>query len=121
MWGFSAGAELVHRWCQDDNHSYRTLGHEAPGMIGLIYGGMVGDFPNKASEVPVYMCMGENDSAFGEEGPKWFQEYAAFLEENGVTVRYELVPDTGHGFGNGYGTNADGWVKRAVDFWLEVE
>jgi len=32
-----------------------------------------------------------------------------------------MFEDTDHGVGPGTGTNAEGWIDEAVNFWLEEE
>ncbi len=39
------------------------------------------------------------------------------LEANRVPCRYEVFPGTAHGWGEGRGTAAEGWVLRAIHFW----
>jgi predicted esterase len=35
----------------------------------------------------------------------------------GADIEYHLFPNTGHGFGLGTGTNAEGWLDNAVRHW----
>jgi acetyl esterase/lipase len=39
------------------------------------------------------------------------------LRNAGVEVEYRRYERAGHGFGLGTGTDADGWVDLAVQFW----
>ena len=43
---------------------------------------------------------------------------AAALEASGVPVSCEIFPGVDHGVGPGTGTAAEGWLDRAVDFWM---
>ena len=35
----------------------------------------------------------------------------------GVKVEYRRYEKAGHGFGTGAGTDAEGWMDHALDFW----
>jgi acetyl esterase/lipase len=35
----------------------------------------------------------------------------------GADIEFHIYPDTGHGFGLGTGTSAEGWLDDAVQHW----
>ena len=39
------------------------------------------------------------------------------LKEKGIACEYETFPSDAHGWGEGKGTSAEGWIERAIDFW----
>lgn len=39
------------------------------------------------------------------------------LRNAGVEVEYRRYRNAGHGFGLGVGTDAEGWVAYAIQFW----
>jgi acetyl esterase/lipase len=39
------------------------------------------------------------------------------LRNAGVEVEYRRYRNAGHGFGLGMGTDAEGWIEDAVQFW----
>jgi len=41
------------------------------------------------------------------------------LRNSGVYVEYHRYETAGHGFGLGTGTDAEGWLDIAVQFWKE--
>lgn len=41
------------------------------------------------------------------------------LKEKGVPCVYEVFQSNAHGWGMGKGTEAEGWVDRAIDFWKD--
>jgi acetyl esterase/lipase len=41
------------------------------------------------------------------------------LKEKGVPYAYEVFQSKAHGWGIGKGTEAEGWVDRAIDFWRD--
>lgn len=47
------------------------------------------------------------------------QMLAAALAEKDVEHEYEVFPGDAHGWGLGIGTAAEGWLERAIDFWMK--
>ena len=39
------------------------------------------------------------------------------LRKAGVEVEYHRFKNVGHGFGLGVGTEAEGWIGQAIEFW----
>jgi acetyl esterase/lipase len=39
------------------------------------------------------------------------------LKKAGVEVEFHKYKSVGHGFGLGVGTEAEGWIVQAIDFW----
>ena len=39
------------------------------------------------------------------------------LRNAGIDVEYRKYKHAGHGFGLGVGTDAEGWIEHAIDFW----
>jgi acetyl esterase/lipase len=113
LWGGSAGARMV------GNIALR-------GVSG--YGG--GDLPRPAVVVIAYI----GQSTYSSEFPPTFMTVSADdpianvatverrvrnLRDVGVEVEYRGYRNAGHGFGLGVGTEAEGWVGHAVEFWRE--
>jgi acetyl esterase/lipase len=65
---------------------------------------------------PAYIWCGEADQTVQPENTK---RMARALEEKGVPFFLETFPGIDHGVGPGTGTAAEGWIDRAVSFWLE--
>lgn len=65
---------------------------------------------------PVYTVWNRDDPYVHEEG---FMRLIENMEKKGVTYRKEIYETGGHGFGPGYGIDAEGWIERAVKFWEE--
>ena len=40
------------------------------------------------------------------------------LDKVGVPVKIEVFPNVVHGVGPGTGTAAEGWMDRAIEFWM---
>jgi len=39
------------------------------------------------------------------------------LRNAGIEVEYRKYKNAGHGFGLGVGTDAEGWIEHAIQFW----
>jgi acetyl esterase/lipase len=111
LWGGSAGARMV-------------------GNIALngpsAYGG--GDLPKPATAVIAYTGQSSYDSEFPPTfitvaANDWIANISTVetrvenLKNAGVEVEYRRYQSAGHGFGLGTGTDAEGWVDLAVQFW----
>ena len=65
---------------------------------------------------PTYLWCGDADLSVPPENTL---RMAAALQRNGVPMACEIFPGVGHGVGPGTGTAAEGWIERAVAFWLD--
>ena len=111
LWGGSAGARMVGN---------------------IVYYGVngfgAGNYPKPVTAVIAYTAQ----SLYSKEFPATFITVSADdgianvfivdrrvqnLKDEGVTVSYERYRNAGHGFGLGTGTDAAGWLDKAVAFW----
>lgn len=53
--------------------------------------------------------------------PQNARQLAALLQQQGTPVQLEIAPKGGHGFGEGVGTTAEGWLNRATTFIENLE
>lgn len=53
--------------------------------------------------------------------PKHSKLLAEALNSVGIVCRLEIGPTGGHGFGNGMGMCMEGWPKRAIDFYENLD
>ena len=70
---------------------------------------------------PTFLWYGRNDTmlkafVYPLQGPT----LAKALEASGVPNRVEVYDNAKHGIGIGVGTDAEGWVERAAEFWQSV-
>lgn len=63
---------------------------------------------------PTFVVVGEQDSI---APPAVMERHVAALRRAGTEVEYRVYDGLGHGFGTGFGTSAEGWIKDAVEFW----
>lgn len=72
---------------------------------------------NVTSEYPsTFVWCGENDSIVSPENTRMMGDA---LENAGVPHEMNIFPDAQHGVGPGTGTFAEGWINKAVDFWMK--
>ena len=111
VWGGSAGA--------------RMAGNIALNGISA-YGG--GDLPKPATAVIAYTGQSSYSSDFSPAfitvaANDWIANVSKVerrvenLKNAGVDVEYHRYQNAGHGFGLGTGTDAEGWVDLAIQFW----
>ena len=43
------------------------------------------------------------------------------LKHAGINAEFHLYHHAGHGFGTGTGTDAEGWMEKAVHFWEQTQ
>lgn len=142
VWGFSAGGHLAGSF-GTEKMGYPKYGLPKPGAIVLGYpvismrkelthqgshDALIGaeaaeemetltsiDEQVSESYPPTYIWCGDADQTVPPENTK---RMAAALEAAGVSHQCEIIPGVDHGVGPGTGTAAEGWIGRAVDFWL---
>ena len=111
VWGGSAGARMAA-----DLGSY---GSKALGGY---------DLPKPAAVIMAYTghnWITENDpptfSVVSEDDPiasaRIMRERTKALQQIGIDAQILVVKHAGHGFGTGEGTDAEGWLDMALDFW----
>lgn len=66
---------------------------------------------------PTYIWQCERDNTVPVENSRMFAEA---LKENRVPYEYTTFDSEMHGWGSGVGTLAEGWTKKAVEFWEKV-
>ena len=90
------------------------------------YGG--GDLPKPATVVLAYTGQSSYASDFSPTfitvaandriaNVKTVERRVENLKNAGVEVEYRRYQSAGHGFGLGTGTDAEGWLELAVQFW----
>ena len=142
VWGSSAGGHLAASFGLA-NLGYRHFGLPKPGTMVLSYpvismkkelthmgshDNLIGADASAETETlmsideqvtadypPTYIWCGDADKTDPPENTK---NMAAALEASGVPVSCEIFPGVDHGVGPGTGTAAEGWLDRAVDFWM---
>lgn len=111
LWGGSAGARMVGNIALNGGSAYVNGSLPKPAAVVIAYTGQStysADFP------PTFITVAENDWIVNVSG---VERRVQNLRNAGVEVEYRRYETAGHGFGTGRGTDAEGWMDDAVDFW----
>ena len=111
LWGGSAGARMVGNIALRGVAGYGGDNLPRPATAVIAYTGQASfpsDFP------PTFIAVSEDDRIVEcvDRG-----ERVRDLRKAGVEVEYHKYKNAGHGFGLGVGTEAEGWIEQAIDFW----
>ncbi len=119
VWGFSAGGRTTFLWGLDNDYGYKAWGLPAPAAMVLVYSGWYdAQFQGQYGTVPpTYMAWLPNDDEIGPENVNGIMQYIDLLEEMHVPYEQEAFYKARHGFGEGRGTDAEGWIQHAAAFW----
>lgn len=142
IWGSSAGGHLAASF-GTENMGYLKFDLPRPKVIVLAYpvismekhmshqgtrNRLIGEDANAEMEEftsiekhitksfpPVFIWCGENDQTVNPENTRMME---AALKEAGVPVCAKIFKNASHGIGPGTGTDAEGWIRDAVEFWM---
>ena len=142
VWGASAGGHLAGSF-GTDNIGYPRYGLPKPGALVLSYpvisldplythmgtrNNLIGKNGTKTMEdmasiqkhvhpgyPDTYIWCGDADELVDPANARMMKEA---LDKAGIRNRCDVFPGVAHGVGPGTGTAAEGWIGRAVDFWL---
>ncbi len=111
LWGASAGARMVSNIALRGVAGYGGGDHPRPAAAVIAYTGQAsfsGDFP------PTFVTVSEDDRIVNAST---VEQRVRDLRKAGVEVEFRKFRNAGHGFGLGVGTDAEGWIAQAIDFW----
>ena len=111
LWGGSAGARMVGDIALDGVTSYGGGDLPKPSIAVIAYTGQSSfskDFPR------TFITVSANDSIVDVSV---VDRRVKNPRNVGVEVEYRRYRTAGHGFGLGNGTDAEGWLGHAVQFW----
>lgn len=114
LWGSSAGARMA---AAIGSHGVARFGGDDlpnPSAVVMAY---TGHSDYSTQEPPTLVVVGEQDSI---APPSVMERRVAALRKAGTAVEFHQFSGVGHGFGPGVGTSAEGWVRRAVQFWQKT-
>ena len=111
LWGGSAGARMVGNIALSGVAAYAGGNLPKPSIAVIAYTGQ-----SNYSKVfpPTFITVSENDPI---ANIAVVDKRVENLRNAGVEVEYRRYRTAGHGFGLGTGTDAEGWLGRAVRFW----
>jgi len=111
LWGGSAGARMVGNIAQQGTEAFGAGRYPRPVTAVIAYTGQ--SSYDKGFPATFITVSADDRIASVTTVDRRVQN----LKNAGVTVAYERYKNAGHGFGLGTGTDAAGWLDKAVDFW----
>lgn len=145
IWGFSAGGHLAASF-GTESMGYKKYNLPKPKTIILSYPvvtmdkkyahegsrtNLIGKEPTQdlinltsieksvtENFPPTFIWCGDVDETVDPINSKML---ADALKKLNVPVFYEVFPNVGHGVAVAKGTNAEGWIDKAVDFWMKYK
>jgi acetyl esterase/lipase len=106
VWGSSAGARMAA-----NAGSFNSEGFIRPNTVVMAYTGHTAFTEN---DPPTFVTVSEVDRIV-DIGV--VERRVANLRNAGIDVEYIPFKEAGHGFGLGIGTDAEGWMNQAIEFW----
>ncbi len=119
VWGFSAGGRLTAMFGLDNSYGYQVDRLPKPSAMVLAYSGW---YEEKYKDQyltmpPVYFAWLPEDDVIGKENVEGIVHLIDYLRSIGIHVEDKPYYKAKHGFGEGRGTDAEGWVDEAAAFW----
>jgi acetyl esterase/lipase len=111
LWGGSAGARMVGNIAYYGINAFTSGNYPAPVTVVIAYTGQ--SLYDKG--FPATFIIVSTDDRIASVST--VERRVRNLKNAGVIVSYERYENAGHGFGLGKGTDAEGWLLRAVHFW----
>src|SRR5690606_7949953 len=111
LWGGSAGARMAGNIALNGVAAYGGDNISKPAAVVIAY---TGQSSFSADFSPAFITVAAND---GIANVNTVERRVQNLRNAGVDVEYRRYENAGHGFGLGTGTDAEGWLDLAVDFW----
>jgi acetyl esterase/lipase len=111
LWGSSAGARMVGDIALNGVSAYGGGNLPKPATAVIAY---TGQSTYSSDFSPAFITVAANDRI---ANVNTVERRVENLKNAGVDVEYRRYENAGHGFGLGTGTDAEGWVDLAVQFW----
>jgi acetyl esterase/lipase len=111
LWGSSAGARMVGDIALSGTASFGGYDLNKPRIVVIAYTGHTSFSENYP---PVFITVSEDD---GIVNVSVVDRRVGNLRNAGIEVEYRKYKNAGHGFGLGVGTDAEGWIEHAIQFW----
>lgn len=111
VWGSSAGARMAAYIGSHGPDAFGATSTQRPAAVIMAY---TAHADTGAHEPPTYAIVGARDGIAPVDS---MRPRVDALRPMGAEVTFRVVPGVGHGFGDGTGTEAEGWVAEAADFW----
>jgi acetyl esterase/lipase len=111
VWGGSAGARMAGNMALSGVAAYGGDHLPKPATVVIAY---TGQSSYSSDFSPAFITAATNDRI---ANINTVERRVMNLRNAGVEVEYRRYERAGHGFGLGTGTDAEGWVDLAIQFW----
>lgn len=111
VWGGSAGARMAGNIALSGVSAFGGGNLPKPATAVIAY---TGQSTYSSDFSPAFITVAAND---GIANVNTVDRRVENLQNAGVEVEYKRYETAGHGFGLGTGTDAEGWLDLAVQFW----
>jgi acetyl esterase/lipase len=111
LWGSSAGARMVGNIALNGTARFGGFNLPKPRILVIAYTGHTSFSENYP---PAFITVSEDDRIVNVSV---VDRRVENLRNAGIEVEYRKYKDAGHGFGLGVGTDAEGWIEYAIQFW----
>jgi acetyl esterase/lipase len=111
VWGSSAGARVAANIGSYGVTEFGGIDVPKPCTVIMAYTGHIGFSGN---DPPTFQMVSEDDTIV--DVPTVEKRVEA-LRNAGIDVEFNKYMNMGHGFGLGVGTEAEGWIENAIQFW----
>lgn len=111
VWGGSAGGRMAAWLGSYGTDSFGEKEYPQPSAVIMQYTGLS---EVTGHEPPTYACVGTSDSIANYQV---MENRINEIKLNGTDAQIEVFDGLPHGFGLGEGTNAEGWINHAIEFW----
>lgn len=112
LWGSSAGARMVASIGSVGPAGFGGGDLPGPGIVVMAY---TGHSSFSVDDPPTFVTVSEDDRIVNVRVVEGRLEA---MRRAGIDVEYRRYRSAGHGFGLGIGTDAEGWIEHAVQFWV---
>jgi acetyl esterase/lipase len=111
LWGSSAGARMVANIASNGAARFGGYNLPNPCVVVIAY---TGHSTFSRNDPPAFVMVSEDDRIVNVST---VEKRVKDMRNAGIEVEYHKYRNAGHGFGLGAGTDADGWIEDAVQFW----
>jgi len=112
LWGSSAGARMVASIGSGGPAAFGGGALPGPIVVVMAYTG----HPRFSVDDPPTFVTLSGDDWIVDVGV--VERRVEAMRRAGIDVEYRRYRNAGHGFGLGIGTDAEGWIEHAVQFWV---
>lgn len=115
VWGGSAGARMAANLGSYGASAFGGQNVPRPAAVVMAY---TGHSRYTNDDPPTFAVVSSDDPI---ASPLVMKRRIDSLKHAGINAEFHLYHHAGHGFGTGTGTDAEGWMEKAVHFWEQTQ